>query len=416
MARVRETAGIVRREVEDIRALLFMRFPFLAVLLRRVRIVLSNDTETVCVTTAGELVLNPSFWQGLRDFETKTFVLLHEALHLGFRHPWYSRGRNLAAYNMAADMVVNETLLKHGLKKPVGRKLVTAESVRDVLKDCGTSVSITELKKASAEEVYRLLCRSETVQKICDRCDNTGLDLADVENPDGLVVQEGGMSGGEEPERYWREAMAEALVTANQAGTLPGETKRLAEASLRPRIDWRLLLQAGLQEGTWGVTVNTWRHSSRRYACLPGVKRLGLQTVRALVDCSGSISQDTLNLFLSEVCSLARTCFCRVSVLPWDARAYPSFAANTPARVKDIAARRLYGGGGTVLKPALETLKHEMSTGDIVVILSDGYIDDIRESSVLKLYRRLAARAGRMIFVTTGNKPLLPDTKIIVLE
>jgi predicted metal-dependent peptidase len=93
----------IRVELEDLKALLFLRTPYLALLLSKMRISVSEGVRTVLATPSGETIVNPEFWGKLRNRETKTFVLVHEALHLAFRHPWTAQGRDRALFNVAAD-------------------------------------------------------------------------------------------------------------------------------------------------------------------------------------------------------------------------------------------------------------------------------------------------------------------------
>ncbi|MEW5762691.1 MAG: VWA-like domain-containing protein [Bacillota bacterium] len=411
MARVKEPARAVREDLAGIRALTLLRAPFLGLLLGRMRILLNGKIDTICATTAGEVIVNPFFWEGLPDIEARTFVLLHEALHLGFRHPWLARGRNRALYNLAADMVVNEMLFRHGYTA-APPPAVTAEVVHGLLRAQGVRVELEEVRRASVEEIYRLLTSAAARAARAPEEGKTG-DLRELERDrEGEVVQEGGCGAGERPERYWEAAVSRALVAAREAGLLPADLARQAEVSLRPRVDWRRALRACLQEGVGRSVVGTWQRPSRRYPVLPGVKRLGVRSVWALVDCSGSIGEELLGRFLSEIHALARHHGCLLHVLPWDARAYPPVRALSPAQVR-AAARGLRGGGGTVLRPALEALLGKMRPADIVVVFSDGHIADLQDAATLALYRRVAARAAQTLFVTAGRAPRLPRTPVI---
>lgn len=405
----------IRRDLDDIKALLFLRAPFLGLLLRKMRLVLHDRIGTVGATASGEVIVNPFFWSGLDGVEAKTFILLHEALHLAFGHPWQVADKNRELWNLATDMVVNEMLFAHGYDKATGQP-VTAAGVRQYLRAAGREAGLEDLRRASAVEVYRLLEEASTARPL-KAPEGMPRDLLDREpEPGGEVIQDGGLNEGGDPQAHWLTAVAEALVTARQAGLMPGDLARAVEAALRPQIDWRRQLRGSLQEGVGRNVVTTWQHPSRRYESFPGVKRLGLRTVWTLVDCSGSIDDRLLGRFLAEVWGLARVHNYVLKVIPWDAQAYPVIAVNTAAQVPRRLAPRMRGGGGTVLAPALVQLARHMAPQDMVVILSDGHVADLGDAATLRLYRRLAARAARMVFVTTDRDPTLPRTRLILMK
>ncbi|MFZ5898651.1 MAG: DUF2201 family putative metallopeptidase [Bacillota bacterium] len=405
----------MRQDLENIKALLFLRAPFLGILLHKMRIVLNGEVPTIGATTAGEVLINPFYWSRIEETEAKAFLLLHEALHLGFRHPWQLDGKDADIWNLAVDTVVNEMLFRHGYDK-APRKPITARTVHGILKERGVEVSIDELRKASAEEIYKLLVDAQDNPGACQNMLQEQKDLL-VRRPDtgGDVVQDGTM-GDQDPGEYWRTALAEAMITAQQAGLLPADIKRRVDASLGSVVNWRRQLRGSLQEGTCRTVVTTWHRSSRRYPSLPGVKRLGVQTIWILLDCSGSITDDVLSQFVGEVYALAKAFNCHLKVIPWDAQVYPVVEMRTPSQARLKIPKGLRGGGGTVLKPVLLEASRKARLQDIIVILSDGYIYDDKDPVMLDIYRRLARRAARMVFVTTGRLPDLPRTRVIEIR
>ncbi|MEW6726346.1 DUF2201 family putative metallopeptidase [Desulforudis sp. 1088] len=405
----------MRKDLENIKTLLFLRAPFLGILLHKMRIVLNGEVPTIGATTSGEVLVNPFYWSRIDETEAKTFLLLHEALHLGFRHPWQLDGKDVDAWNLAVDAVVNEMLFHHGYAK-APRKPITAHTIHGMLKERGVEVSIEELRKSSAEQIYKLLVDAQDDPGACRNVLQEQKDLL-VRRPDtgGDVVQDGAMSN-QDPGEYWRTALAEALVTARQAGLLPADIERHVDASLTTVVNWQRQLRGSLQEGTGRTVVTTWHRSSRRYASLPGIKRLGVQTIWVLLDCSGSITDEVLSRFVGEVYSLARAFNCNLKVIPWDARVYPVVEVRTPSQARLKIPKGLRGGGGTVLKPALLEASRMVRLQDIVVVFSDGHIWDDRDAATLDIYRRLARRAARMVFVTTDKLPDLPRTRVIEMH
>ena len=55
----------MREEIDSLRAAMLSSMPFLAVLLRKVRIVAAEDIPTAAVNSRDELLVNPRFWEKL---------------------------------------------------------------------------------------------------------------------------------------------------------------------------------------------------------------------------------------------------------------------------------------------------------------------------------------------------------------
>ncbi len=407
----------MRRDIEDIKALLFLQAPFLAIILSKMRILVNKNVRSLMVTPDGEAIFNPEFWSKLEGPEKKAFVLLHEALHLAFRHPWLIKGHDRKLYNLATDMVINEMLFRHGFTRAPGNP-VTAPLIQNMARESGIVVGLDELRRLSSEEVYRLLNNPKFEIDLESHNQEEPDDVSEQpsEPDDSEVVQGGAMDEGEDPEEFWRATVTEAAVTMQQAGVLPGDIQRQVDLSLKPQVGWRRQLRGCLQEGAGRMVVSTWHRSSRRYASFPGIKRLGVQTVWALMDCSGSIEDEVLSQFVTEVWSISRIHSCELKVIPWDAQALSAIQVRTAAQARRKIPVNLKGGGGTVLGPALLELAKGIRMQDIVIILSDGYIADIEAKATLDLYRRMARRAARVVFVTTAKIPSLPATRFIYLE
>ncbi|MDA8096908.1 MAG: VWA-like domain-containing protein [Clostridia bacterium] len=407
----------MRSDIEDTKALLFLQAPFLAILLSKMRILVNKNVRSLMVTPDGEAIFNPEFWSKLDGPEKKAFILLHEALHLAFRHPWLIKDGDRKLYNMATDMVINEMLFRHGFNHAPGNP-VTAVLIQVLVRDSGMVVGLDELRRLSSEEVYRLLNNPKVEVNLERNIQDEPDDVSEPpsEHQDSEVVQGGAMSEGEDPEEFWRATVAEAAITVHQAGVLPGDIKRQVDLSLKAQVSWRRQIRGSVQEGAGRMVVSTWHRSSRRYASFPGIKRLGVQTVWALIDCSGSIPDEVLAQFVTEVWSVSRVYSCDLKVIPWDAQAHPVVQARTAVQARRKIPAALKGGGGTLLGPALRELGGRIRMQDIVIILSDGYIADIEAKQTLDLYRRITRRAARVVFVTTGKTPPLPTTRFIHLE
>ena len=101
-------------------------FPYSAALLLRIPLIAVPSVETMGVTAKGKLYYNPDFaLHGLeRDDGTRmglsldecALILMHEALHLYFRHADRLGGRLHEVFNQAGDTEINVNLYRVKLK------------------------------------------------------------------------------------------------------------------------------------------------------------------------------------------------------------------------------------------------------------------------------------------------------------
>lgn len=334
-----------------LRTRLCTRTPFLGSLLLFAETI-STDTIPTAATNGRHIFINPEFFERL-TLDQKEAVLLHEVLHAALLHVPRGIGRDAKRWNIAADVVVNGVLAREGFA---------------LIKD---SVRVEALEQFSVEEVYDLLEKSPW----------TGQDLLLVA-PD-LLIQAGidkegspmtGSLGQEQlraMEAYWHSAREQASVMAETSlhGSLPASLQR-EFASLRGgQLNWRHYL--------WRYLVRTpidFRDFDRRFIG----KRIYLETlegetvfVAVAVDTSGSISNNQIDVFLSEVQSILLAYPHLVCHLYYaDAALHGPYVltghANLPAPI---------GGGGTDFRPFFAELTRENSprTTTVAVYLTDGY-------------------------------------------
>jgi predicted metal-dependent peptidase len=131
------------------------------------------------------------------------------------------------------------------------------------------------------------------------------------------------------------------------------------------------------------------------------------------VDTSGSIGEQELSLFLGTLQEFRSQT--EITVTCWDAEAYET----VKVRGRDIlpwVKGKIKGGGGTVIAPALKKTLEKMKPGDIVVVLTDGYIYDKTDAKTRDLAARIAGRSGASIFLWTGEEVSMPGWRSIRLE
>jgi predicted metal-dependent peptidase len=388
----------IRKELDVLRTQLRVQFPFLASLLHKVRVIIEDTGDLIHVTPDNELCIGRTFVNlGGRE---RLFVLAHGILHVALLHARRGIGKEPIRWNLAADVVVNHALSLAGLDVPAGA--VTGERL-----DLPSG-----WENQTVEKIYEMIPSTPELPlmlpggdllfaskgKEGERGRGTGKER--------VVIQEGESQlyerlDGEELQRRWRREFHKAWQLAKMAGKCPSGLERWVERLLKPSTDVRALLRAYIREGLGRMVVANWLRPSRKNPDLPWVKRLGLPTIHALVDTSGSIGEEELSLFLGTLQEFRNQT--EITVTCWDAEAYET----VKVRGRDIlpwVKGKIKGGGGTVIAPALKKTLERMKPGDIVVVLTDGYIYDKTDAKTRDLMARIAARAAASVFLWTGEE------------
>lgn len=449
---------LTRKEFERIVSALMVREPAIALLLLNTPVYVT-DEDTVAYTDSKAVYVGKKF-AGFSPPE-KAAVLAHEALHVFLMHnerfkDFAKTHSNISEqllhrlFNIAADAIINETLRDQGFKLP--SNVVWMADVAML-----TGKRVDELRKMSVEEIVQLMLKiaKKNAKRVagmkCPWRDITGKTTAEAAPGAGKAgkgeKEKGGGKGAEEkkegkeapsagrkirkvnegsPElekagseedlrNTKRKILSEAVAAAKVAGKLPAGLARLVDRILESKVDWRRLLRSGIERGFGRQIWKTWARPSRKTPYLrPWVGTLGLGRVIALVDTSGSISEEMLQQMMGEIAAIARQVSEKVIVIPWDAEAYEPIEIKTPMQVKNITVT---GGGGTRLKPAVDKALGIARPGDIVVVLSDFYTEESPETvaELVGMLRRATRRKPILVKVNSGVKlPLEPGEAVVV--
>jgi len=419
--------AVVRSDVEDARVWAWVRFPFVASILARVRIVAVRGLGVgkiiaPAATDGNSIYVDVDVFPKLDPAERRG-TLMHEVLHLALRDVERRGSRDPEDWNIAADAVNDDILEGAGVRLPPGVAR---------LSDFG---EVGARPGISKEELYDLL--ASATQKIGAgvlgdlREDLRGVGAGEGEGEESGSNTPQGQSGGEkrgkaggsgsgdrvevvgvaqegEPalargdEGAWAEAVASAAAAQAQmrrAGRIPGGLDREVSAVLRPAVDWRELLRVALREGYGRTVRQDWRRESRRVPGLPGARRFSQPRAWVLVDTSGSISREEYDRFMAEVAGIARGAD-GIRVVFWDAKVE---GVEDYRRGRPLPAGK--GGGGTVVRPALEEVLRRMRYGDVVVALSDFEISDAGDPETERLAGEVARRAGVAVAATVDRNP-----------
>lgn len=389
----------------------YRAYPYFASgLVLLVRRVVEFPEASMAVTRDGILLVDPRFvteWEVVQLGE----VLVHELQHLLRDHagrsdvvPAVDRFR----WNVAADCEINCGLQRD--KLPGDPCLPAKFRLPDGL---------------LAEEYYERLPKQVKAAGgvASGACGSgSGGERMDVE-PD-----EGGQDGRTEVEvRLMRSEVAEAVVRASRSrGCVPAVLLRWAEGQLRPpRVRWQdklgRVVRADVAGAAGKVDYVRNRPNRRQAAYAAMARRFGagvpiLPALRGVkprvvvvVDTSGSMGQEELEVAMSELSGILRAAGAEVALVSCDCD-----VAGTPARIRSVAdaVKRLRGGGGTDFRPAFTAVEKLRPRPGLVVYVTDGQgTAPERAPEGFKViwvlvgrYAQEAAEWGESIFVREENE------------
>ena len=105
-------------DINQIKRNLLIGYPLFGTLISNVIFVSSSEVETAA-TNGKYIFYNENYFKTLTKSE-QTFLLAHEICHIAFKHMQRSDGKNLEAWNIATDAVINALLVNDGLTMPEG--------------------------------------------------------------------------------------------------------------------------------------------------------------------------------------------------------------------------------------------------------------------------------------------------------
>ena len=340
--------------------------------------------------TDGKTIYFDEDWLGTLDVPGGVFVTCHEIGHAMFHH--MARARYYVdlgldgepfdprLFNVAADYVINDMLVKSGLTMPTGPNPKTGAIEPIGLLDPKYTSDM------SVEEVYRMLKKQQKQQGKGKGKGKGGKGNPGDQPGEGEGDGEGDGEGQFDKHIHetstispaeMKRAIQSAVDTAKACGKLPGNLKRFAEQLIEPQVDWKERLRY-LVVTKAARDTSTWTRPHRRRLTSQGIylarpSGFGCKDIVVAIDTSGSIGQKELTVFLSELADILRSCAPeRVFVLGVDSAvaSVEELAGDT-----DISQNppHVGGGGGTDFRPAFEWVSKNGITPDVFVYLTDLY-------------------------------------------
>ncbi len=385
----------VETKLSAARTRLILDKPFLGALV--LRLPMKAGDPRWCKTTATDaktLYYNPEYIAALNLDQTQ-FVLAHEAMHCALSHFARRQHRNKHRWDVACDHAINPLLVNDGLKPTPEALLLpeydgmTAEEIYPLIKentdqepqdrhlyddsDSGSEGNQPPPQNSDQKQ-NRDEERGQDGDEPKDEGGGNGKDAgAKPDNQSGGASQPPPLTESERETLavQWQQRMAGAAQQAMQAGKMGGAMARLVDHLLQPQLPWRMLLaryMTSIARDDYSYS----RPSNRREsdAILPSLRSTQTNLVVAL-DTSGSIDDQEINEFVSEVNAIKGQLRAHITVLACDALLSDDSPWEFSPWEEIELPDSLQGGGGTDFRPVFEWTETRDQQPDLLIYFTD---------------------------------------------
>lgn len=312
----------LEQKISQAKARLLVNYPLFGTLASKVELVKNDDIQSF-KSNGIRLEYNDEFFEALEVTEME-FVFANSAMHSSLAHEARQNGRSGWLWQLATDYAINDMLVQNGLSCPHGANYSQ------------------RFGGMYAEEVYAIL--KEDILR--DELEYEADEKDDIQNDDS------------QEERLFEEEAKAIIDSEIKSGEIPDSIERFFDIGGHGKIDWRNELRYAIE-----------RFYKDDYVLMPPSKKflhLGIYLPSCIsqrfklvvaVDSSGSVNEELLNEFLSELDLLMNTLpNYRIDLLVCDdkIRSHKIFYNG------DILEAQIRGGGATDFRPVFEFVENEL--------------------------------------------------------
>ena len=344
----------VTKRISKAKTALILEHPFIGSVALNMPMSIDNSVPTAA-TNGKRVLFNEEFCNGLSDEELK-FLVAHECMHPMLEHNFRRGERDTYKWNQAADYVINKLLTDEGIGKMPEQGLLDDNIYKQ---GGGTSDGIFNLLPDTPDDGQGNGGQGQPL----DSCEDGQGSPAEVS----------------QQQAEWKVKVAQAAQSAKMMGKMSAGLERLVDEILKPKVDWRDVLQRFVVKCR--SDQRSWARPNRRFLSqglyLPSVSGESLGEIAFAVDCSGSIGQDEINQFASEITTVWQDQRpTKVHVIYFDSEVshYDEFGQDDEPVVKP------HGGGGTAFSPVFNYMTEHGIEPVACIFLTDLCCDDFGDA------------------------------------
>lgn len=373
----------IQKRLTKARTQLMLDNPFLGNLVLRLPLVAADTWCKTSATDAKNFYYNPKFIDSLNNHQIK-FVLIHEALHCALTHFSRRGNRTKHKWDLACDFAINPLLVKEGFHPPIDVPIfrqyegMIAEEIYPMIDDNLNQEPMDQHlyddKPSDDAKESDGGMREDNLQKEQEQQSSSD-SQSNNDNQSGAsqLAQQPPSLQPDEIDKLatqWQKNLASSAQLAQQAGKLNGEFAKLIDFFLQPQVSWQSLLAQYMS--TFAKDDFSYSRPSRREgnAILPSLRSHQLDVVVA-IDTSGSISQDEINEFVSEVDAIKANLRAGITLIACDDK----LSEHSPWRFEAWDELKfpasLGGGKGTNFNPVFDYVSRQDRACEVLIYFTD---------------------------------------------
>jgi predicted metal-dependent peptidase len=366
-----EQLAIMQEEVHErivtARVGLLLRHPFFGNMATRLKITPADEFIPTAAVDGRNLYYNTQFFNAMTNKEIE-FVVAHEILHMVYDHLGRREERNPRLYNIAADYIVNNLLVRDR----IGEKPSIVDCFQDFKYEGWSSEAVYEELFKEAEKYGQ-----EFVEGLGEMLDEHIDWDKENEEREGKGLPKYTKEEMDQIKDEIKESMLQAAQSAG-AGNTPAGIQRMIKEMTEPKMNWRELLRMQIQS-----TIKndyTFSRPNRKAwhtgAILPGMNFMDTIDICISFDMSGSIGTEQGKDFLGEVHGIMEE-YKDYNIKIWcfDTEVYneDDFSGDDGRIITDY---ELAGGGGTDFMVNWRYMKDNDIQPKKFIMFTDGYAWD----------------------------------------
>jgi predicted metal-dependent peptidase len=343
------------RKISKAKSLLILDHPFFGTAVSKRPITITESVPTAAMSATGQMYINPEFAEPL-TVRQLMFLLGHEAMHYMFCHSLRRQHRDPRAWNIAADKVINDTLVDARV----------GDFIEGGIYEDGA-------REFAAEQLYTTPQDDDDGDQDADG--GIGCDIGDPKDDNGKAL--------DEAQIHQLEAQAkidtlQSAKAAKSVGKLPASIERMVDQLVNVSTPWHQILERFMQAKVKNDI--SWRRPNRRFIgrniYLPGADYTPtMGTVVIAVDTSGSMGQRELTIMLSEVKAVCDTVKPnRIRLLYWGHTVVGDEVYGVDELDSLVKSTKPKGGGGTDVTCVTDYMTEHNISPQAALVLTDGYL------------------------------------------